>query len=167
MEPTDTEVQELLKRFRVATNAGKQVSDDYLREIAQSSCKEWKHLPSLLGLDSIVADDIDKRSISEWEKRHEFLKEWKRREGSKATYKQLIRALLKIKSRDDAEKVCTLLKKSAPTATPAASNSIPATKAKNSTPAGKNLRASVKTSTSSSTSAASPLLPTSVLCTGI
>ena len=59
-----------------------------------------------------MAEDIDKSQKGEREKRHEFLLTWKDMEGSSATYKQLITALLKIKCRRDAEKLCEMLKKS-------------------------------------------------------
>lgn len=156
MTQSTDEVQELLKKCRVVTSAGNQISDDHLREIAKSSCKEWKQLPALLGLDSIVADDIGKLQLSEYEKRHAFLQEWKRCKGSKATYKQLVAALLGIENRDDAEKVCKLLKKSAPTvasaasiATPAASSSTPDT---SSTSVTKNLTKSLAPAVGNSSS---------------
>ena len=59
-----------------------------------------------------MAEDIDKSQKGERENRHEFLLIWKEMEGSGATYKQLITALLKIKCRQDAEKLCEMLKKS-------------------------------------------------------
>ena len=58
-----------------------------------------------LELEDIVAEDIDKTQKGEREKRHAFLRKWKSMNGSKATYKQLIAALLKIKCKDEAEKV--------------------------------------------------------------
>ena len=59
-----------------------------------------------------MAEDIDKSQKRRRKKRHEFLLTWKDKERSAATYKQLITALLKIKCRRDAERLCEMLKKS-------------------------------------------------------
>ena len=61
-----------------------------------------------------MAEDIDKSQKGAREKRHDFLLTWKEMEGSSATYSQLITALLKIKCRQDAEKLCEMLKQSVP-----------------------------------------------------
>ena len=50
--------------------------------------------------------------MDEGEKRREFFLGWKEKKGSGATYGCLIRALLKIKSRQDAESICKLLQAS-------------------------------------------------------
>lgn len=123
MEPPTLEG--LLKKYKITKNSKQQVSDDHLREIALSYCKDWKKLPSLLGLESIVADDIDRSGKEEGGKRHDFLLKWKSLNGSSATYKQLIGALLKIRCVDDAEKVCSLPKKSIPAAPLASSLATP------------------------------------------
>lgn len=93
-------------------HCNQKVSDDHLQQISRSCCRQWKSLPPYLEVETIVADDIDKTQKGEREKRHDFLKEW--RGTSDGTYKQLIIALLKIKSREDAEKVCKILKQSLP-----------------------------------------------------
>ena len=90
------------------------VSDTHLEEFSRSGCKEWKSLPRYLKLYTIVAKDIDKSQKGEREKRHEFLITWKHFEGSNATYRQLITALLEIKSRQDAENLSEMLKQSVP-----------------------------------------------------
>ena len=86
-----------------------QVSDIHLEELSRSGCKQWKSLPSHLKLEANVAEDIDKTQKKEGEKRNEFLLAWKETRGSSATYRQLITALLKIKCRLDAEKLCEKL----------------------------------------------------------
>ena len=93
-----------------------QVSEAHLEELSRSGCKQWKSLPPYLKLETIVAEDIDKSQKEERDKRYDFLLTWKDIEGSNATYRQLITALLKIKCRQDAEKLCEMLKKSIATA---------------------------------------------------
>ena len=90
------------------------VSDKDLERISRSCCKDWKSLPTHLELETILVEDIEKSQADEREKRHDFLRQWKRMKGSAATYKQLVSALLEIESVDDAEKVCGILKESVP-----------------------------------------------------
>ena len=90
-----------------------QVSDGHIEEISDSFCEKWRSLPPYLEMEAIVAKDIDRdHPGEECEKRCSFLKKWKKMRGLKATYKSLVRALLKAKSREEAEGVCKLLKKS-------------------------------------------------------
>ena len=49
---------------------------------------------------------------TEEEKRLAFFKRWKKEKGFEASYGALVTALLKIKNREDAEKICALLKNS-------------------------------------------------------
>ena len=89
----------------------KVISDLHLDEIARTRCTYWKSLPSRLGLPDIVAKDIDiKGSLLESEKRSEFFRQWKQRKGLEATYRVLVKALLDIDQRLDAEYVCELLR---------------------------------------------------------
>ena len=74
----------------------KQVSDRHIQEFSTSHGRRWQSLPSHLELDQIVADDIDCKPIDEDKKRHSFLSRWKRMNGTRATYKVLVCALLKI-----------------------------------------------------------------------
>ena len=90
----------------------KPISDEHLEAISRSCCKQWKSMPPHLEMDTIEAEDIDKSKGEEREKRHKFLLKWKGIKGSKATYRQLITALLKMKCREEAEKVCKVLKES-------------------------------------------------------
>lgn len=102
-----------MKQYELSDgDCNQQVTDDHLELISRSSCKQWKSLPSHLGMDTIAADDIDKGQKEEREKRHDFFLKWKETKGSQATYKQLITALLKIKCTQDAEGVCEVLKES-------------------------------------------------------
>jgi hypothetical protein len=75
-------IQDLLKCYGLSHRSSKKpVSDAHLEEISRSSCEQWKSLPSHLGLETIVASDID-RSQKEREKRHDFFKKWKDIKGS-------------------------------------------------------------------------------------
>ena len=91
-----------------------QVSDIHLEKLSRCGCKQWKSLPPYLKVETIVADDIDMSQKREREKRCDFLQQWKEIEGSNATYSVLITALLKTKCRQDAEKLCEMLKKHIP-----------------------------------------------------
>ena len=114
----------LMSQYRLTERQyNKQVSDTHLEKLSRSGCKQWKSLPPHLKLETIVAEDIDKRQKEEREKRYEFLLKWKDMEGSSATYGLLITALLKIKCRQDAEKLCEMLKKSAQSQLPIATTS--------------------------------------------
>ena len=86
----------------------KQISDAHLEMLSSKRCRKWRNLTTSLELDSIVKDDIDRKSVCESEKRLDYFTEWKDQKGSAATYKSLIRALLKIGCRDDAEFVYQL-----------------------------------------------------------
>ncbi len=99
------DLQEFAARF-----GNLQVSDTHLEDIPRSSCTDWRRLGYRLELGSIVVSDIERTFHTEEEKRYGFFREWKRRQGSGGTYEKLIRALLEIKCREDAEYVGGLLK---------------------------------------------------------
>ena len=65
----------------------------------------WKSLPFRLGLEDVVAKDIDKDHLKESDKRREFFRQWKQIKGLEATYRSLVRALLDINQKHDAEGV--------------------------------------------------------------
>ena len=93
-----------------------QVSDVHLQDISRSCCSKWRRLPARLEMEEIVVQDIDRlQGLSEEEKRLNFFKQWKSEKGSEATYKKLIDALVKIKCREDAEKVQCLIENPATT----------------------------------------------------
>ena len=107
-----SEFLELIKKYELPEKEyDKKVSDAHLETISRSSCKHWERLPSHLEMNDIVVSDVRRTQIDEEGKRLEFLRKWREQKGSKATYKQLVLALLKIECRDDAEKVCEILKK--------------------------------------------------------
>ena len=91
-------------------DCNQQISDLSLEDIAHSSCRKWRDLPSRLVLPGILVEDIDRSGTGEGEKRLNFFREWKQMRGFDATYKRLIEALLDIHCREDAEVVCRLLR---------------------------------------------------------
>ena len=109
---SDEVINTLCTHFELADqDLDKVISDLHLDEIARTRCTYWKSLPSRLGLPDIVAKDIDiKGSLSEPEKRSEFFGQWKQRKGFEATYRVLVKALLDIHQRLDAEYMCELLR---------------------------------------------------------
>ena len=88
-----------------------QVEDIHLEELSRSGCKQWKSLPPHLEVETIVADDIDNSREDPGTKRYKFLLKWKNMKGFDATYRPIINALLKIECRQDAQKLCEMLKK--------------------------------------------------------
>ena len=85
------------------------ISNIHLVEITGAHCTKWRLLPPLLGLESTVKDDINRKSCDEREKRYDFLTEWKQQKGAGATYRALINALQKIGCQSDAEYVSQLI----------------------------------------------------------
>ena len=123
---SDSNVRSPLAHYQLTADIYKeQVSDVHLEKISRSLCKDWKRLPSHLEMKTIVADDIDCKQVNEGEKRRQFLVKWKEIKGSSASYECLIRALLEIESRQDAERVCELLQASSGKATHAFDQTIP------------------------------------------
>ena len=107
------ELRSLLAHYNLPVDVCyEQVSDVHLEEISGSHCKDWRRLPPHLELESIMASDIDRKQVGEGERRREFFFGWKERRGSGATYGSLIRALLQIRCRQDAESICKLLQAS-------------------------------------------------------
>jgi hypothetical protein len=103
------ELEELLKHFRLSEEvSSQQVSYIHIYKL-QAHCRKWRLLPPYLGMEDIIAEDIDRGRGTEEEKRIDFLKKWKDVKGSNATFKVLIGALLDIRQRYDAEGVCKIL----------------------------------------------------------
>ena len=101
---------ELLWQFKLTEEDSKeQISDPHLEEISRTSSKEWRSLPSHLELPDTTVGDIERDSQKEDERRNNFFFTWKHKKGTRATYRKLVHALLKIDCRGDAEKVCELL----------------------------------------------------------
>lgn len=112
---SSAEFLELIKKCKLyEEDCDKKVSEAHLETISRSSCKDWKRLPSHLEMKDIVVSDIIADQTNELGRRFEFFRQWKKEKGHKATYKQLVLALLNIQCRDSAEKVCAILKKGLP-----------------------------------------------------
>ena len=90
-------------------NICKKISDKHVVEISGFLSEQWRKLPSYLDLEDAVLSDLEKDAKTEEERRAGLLKKWKREKGSEATYQVLIKALLDIKCKEDAESVCKLL----------------------------------------------------------
>jgi hypothetical protein len=100
----------LMEHFRLSEHdCSLEVTDVHAEKISSSFCSKWKSLPPYLEIEDIVAKDINRCLVDESDKRHLFLKKWKEMKGSEATYRKLINALLEVKCRQDAERVCKLL----------------------------------------------------------
>ena len=87
----------------------RKVSDVHVDEISRLYCKKWRSLYPHLELDEIVVADTERDHGAEDERRKGFLTKWRETKGSKATYKMLVHALLRINQRLDAENICKLL----------------------------------------------------------
>ena len=85
------------------------VNNKHIQEFSSSHGSKWRLIPANLNLKTIIADDIDRTPIKEEEKRYAFFSEWKLIQGSFATYKALITALLESDCQDDAESMCKLV----------------------------------------------------------
>ena len=103
-------VRDLMGHYDLSEDSySQQLSDFHVNKI---HCSKWRQLPCHLGMDEIVAEDIDRDCRSEEERRFKFFSRWKEMRGSDATYGSLISALLAIECRKDAESVCKLLQTS-------------------------------------------------------
>ena len=106
-----TALRELLKKHRLTDkDINRQVNVNNLERTSHFCYKQWKSLPSHLGVHSNVVGEIDKTHKDEKTKCLNFLLWWNK--GSCATYKQLLTALLSIKCEQAAEMLCTRLKES-------------------------------------------------------
>ena len=92
-----------------------QISDPHLEEISRTSSTKWRSLPPHLDIPDTTVSDIECDSQNEEEWQNNFFFTWKRKKGTRATYRKLVHALLKIDCRGDAEKVCKLLMESVST----------------------------------------------------
>ena len=110
-------LESLIVRYRLTEeDVNKQITDEHIGVISSSSslCSQWKSLPTHLGLANTIVGDIDSTPVTETEKKMDFFTTWKEEQGSNATYRKLIGALLEILCNRDAESVCQLLKSASP-----------------------------------------------------
>ena len=83
------------------------IRDEHVDKIARICFSNWKELYPL-HMKKKDLEVIDTKSNSE-DKSKLFIRTWKQRNGSDATYKRLIDALLEIDHREDAESVFDIL----------------------------------------------------------
>ena len=110
-------LESFIVRYRLTEeDVNKQITDEHIGVISSLSslCSQWKSLPVHLGLATTIVGDIDSTPVTETEKKMDFFTTWKEEQGSNATYRKLIGALLEILCKRDAESVCQLLKSASP-----------------------------------------------------
>ena len=84
-------------------------SDEHILSV--SSLLDWKGVARYLKLTDSEVDAVDSDGRDEQDKRHKTLQKWKSKFAFKATYRNLIQALLDSGRGDHAEEVCKLLQK--------------------------------------------------------
>ena len=100
------EISTLLAKFNLSEDDIKrQITDEHIECISHNLCGKWRSLPAHLQLEPIIVDDVDRLQVAESEKRLNFFKEWKMKQGCEATYEKLTHALLRTNQRQDAESV--------------------------------------------------------------
>jgi hypothetical protein len=113
MEEED-EITTLMAKFKLTQECcSQQITEEHIYDISFVRGVEWKYLSHLkLSRQKLVHDIERKTGVNEDEKRHDYFSQWRDEKGSEATYGVLIEALLKAKSKLDAEYVCKLLQPS-------------------------------------------------------
>lgn len=102
-------LEDLTERFKIPSGViENEVSDDDIREIS-TFLESWKLVAPHLGLSKGEIEAIDKDGKSEEEKRVLMLQKWKQALVFKATYKELVNALLSVRRADLAVKVCKMI----------------------------------------------------------
>ena len=84
-------------------------SDEHI--LAVSSFLDWKGVARYLKLNDSEVGEVESDGRDEQDKRHKTLQKWMSKFAFKATYRNLIQALLDSGRGDHAEKVCKLLQK--------------------------------------------------------
>lgn len=95
-----------------AEDGDRQMSDQHLGDIAAIYFRLWRALPSRLGVERMENATARTNELSE---KRAFFYKWRKVKGSEATYTRLITALLDVGSREDAERVCKMLRSVVPT----------------------------------------------------
>ena len=103
-------VDSLLTKYEISKEeCDKQITDKDRVKISRSCDFPHGELSSCL---EVSAQDIKHDGTSEYERRVALLEKWNQYEGSDATYRALIAALLEIQDKNHAEMICKLLKTS-------------------------------------------------------
>ena len=85
------------------------IHEEHINKIAHICINDWKNLYPFLGIDTKDIEAIE-AELNKKDMAKSFFRLWKKRNGRDATYRRLIDALIKIKSREEAECVCEILK---------------------------------------------------------
>ena len=100
---------DLEQRFKIPSGTlENEVSDDDIREIS-AFLESWKLVAPHLGLSKGEIEAVENDAKSEEEKRLSLLQKWKQALVFKATYKELVNALLSVRRADLAVKVCRMV----------------------------------------------------------
>ena len=101
--------EDLEQRFKIPSGTlENEVSDDDIREIS-AFLESWKLVAPHLGLSKGEIEAVENDAKSEEEKRLSLLQKWKQALVFKATYKELVNALLSVRRADLAVKVCRMV----------------------------------------------------------
>ena len=108
--PVDKQKADLLRKFGLTErDVGVKCSDDHLVDI--TVFVSWKevgaHLP---GVGREGVKDVGDNGGNLGDKRSNLVDMWKERRGDDATYDEMITAMLKARKKNEAEKVCWLLR---------------------------------------------------------
>ena len=103
----------IVRHHLTEEDVNKQITDEHI-EVISSLCSQWKSLPVHLGLATTIVGDIDSTPVTKTEKKRDVFTTWKEEQGSNATYRKLLGALLEIPCKQDAESVCQFLKSANP-----------------------------------------------------
>ena len=104
-------LEDLTEQFKISGSLlelENEVSDDDIRKIS-AFLETWKLVAPYIGLSEGDVEAINRDGKSEEEKRLMMLQKWKQALVFKATYKELVNALLSVKRADLAMKVCQLV----------------------------------------------------------
>ena len=106
---SDSELKSLLEHYRLKEeDCSKKVTDKHLQKIC-SFCKKWRCLYPYLDMERIDVYSAEHDGNDEEENRRRFLERWQSKKGRDATYEKLMRGLLEIECKEEAESVCQLL----------------------------------------------------------
>ena len=112
MTESKRQKEELVRRYNLTEEMLQQkVTDEHMLDI-QEFIKSWREVgPFLSGIEQQNLDDIDRENgDDEREKRRKFIHKWEDANGPDATYDNMIFAMVRAMKKDEATKVCQLLR---------------------------------------------------------
>ena len=103
-------LEDCIEHFHLAAEVlDAKCSDEHILDV--SRFLDWKGVAPYLKLTDSEVGAVDSDRRDEQDKWHKTLEKWKSKFAFKATYRNLIQALLKSGKGEDAEEVCKLLEK--------------------------------------------------------